>query len=448
MAYNTALSVRFDASGAKDLVTDNTWTNMGNLTYATEGKFGNRCGLFNNGTSYLRCNKAITISGDFTIAFWNKRSGVRSEYTIVLGESVNGATNSVQLEDRNSSGGLCIRLSGSIHGNASATTYLDGNWHHYAITRKGSTIYFFVDGTLKGTSTGTNNLNLSSNAFIGKWGYTSSTSGNIGYLDDIVILREALWTSSFSIPTNYLLSTTYKLYLNMSNQVYGVVNGAFSKLSDNWNTLSDLEKYNIFISTNFNKATAEDLLSMSKFKILSLSIIDTPYQSKITAVSNDQLVLPLGLINTQSFEGIDKVSIVSSVSGDGNCKIIVTEDLITYKTYDFESKAWQHINHNDVTQVEVSGIDIAQIQNIPRSAWDELNLTEGIGFAYLLAQENTSDICKIDELTLQVDMKGSWDKAIHGTDYKYGYPQNNILRVQLLTNGNYKINYSEGEKKI
>ena len=187
---------------------------------------------------------------------------------------------------------------------------------------------------------------------------------------------------------------------------------------------------------------------MAKFKILSLSIIDTPYQSKITAVSNDQLVLPLGLINTQSFEGIDKVSIVSSVSGDGNCKIIVTEDLITYKTYDFESKAWQHINHNDVTQVEVSGIDIAQIQNIPRSAWDELNLTEGIGFAYLLAQENTSDICKIDELTLQVDMKGSWDKAIHGTDYKYGYPQNNILRVQLLTNGDYKINYSEGEKKI
>ena len=38
-------------------------------------------------------------------------------------------------------------------------------------------------------------------------------------------------------------------------------------------------------------------------------------------------------------------------------------------------------------------------------------------------------------------MKGEWNSAIKGTDFSYGYPANDRLKVTLLTTGNYKINY-------
>ena len=54
-----------------------------------------------------------------------------------------------------------------------------------------------------------------------------------------------------------------------------------------------------------------------------------------------------------------------------------------------------------------------------------------------------SDTCKTDNLTLQVDMKGSWQSALKGTDFNYGYPANDQLKVVLLKDGSYKINYTE-----
>jgi hypothetical protein len=42
-------------------------------------------------------------------------------------------------------------------------------------------------------------------------------------------------------------------------------------------------------------------------------------------------------------------------------------------------------------------------------------------------------------------MNGGWKGAIHGTDYNYKYAykvNNNIIYVDILTDGSYKVNYS------
>ena len=42
---------------------------------------------------------------------------------------------------------------------------------------------------------------------------------------------------------------------------------------------------------------------------------------------------------------------------------------------------------------------------------------------------------------MQVDRAGTW-KLQSDTDYDYSFPQNNILRVTIYTDGSYKINYN------
>lgn len=39
-----------------------------------------------------------------------------------------------------------------------------------------------------------------------------------------------------------------------------------------------------------------------------------------------------------------------------------------------------------------------------------------------------------------------WNKAVYNTDVTYGYPSNDILKIQILANGDYKINYNPGPK--
>lgn len=262
----------------------------------------------------------------------------------------------------------------------------------------------------------------------------------------------------YEVPTHDLLGRSYEglpwigasisfpeghLYIK-NNEAYGVKDGVLQKLSDNWLTLSNNEKINVFKSTNSISASLTDLQSLGKFKKATYQEDDISKPYTFTAIPKDQLILPKGLISVESFEGIDKVTLTYTLSGGGALKILVTTDNATYQAYDFSAGAWQVIDHTKLDTVKASSIDAAQLGNINRAGWDALTTGKvGIGFAYLLCIEDTTDTCAVDKLDLQVDMKGSWDKAIHGTDYKYGYPRNNILRVQLLSNGDYKINYQK-----
>lgn len=245
----------------------------------------------------------------------------------------------------------------------------------------------------------------------------------------------------------FIENCSKKLYsiVDTSNEtVYGMNNNVFTKLTDKWSTLNDDEKVSLFDSTNSKTATIEDLSKIGKFKILSFAKVDTLQSVTLTIVPKDQLIKPKGLISIESFEGIDKASLTVDISGSGSLKMLVTNDNKTYQTYDFTNKVWQVIDHTDLNNVKIIGIEATMLTTIDRTAWDALTTGKaGIGFAYLLCIEDTADTCAVDKLDMQVDMKGSWDKAIQGTDYKYGYPRNNILRVQLLANGDYKINYQK-----
>lgn len=215
----------------------------------------------------------------------------------------------------------------------------------------------------------------------------------------------------------------------------------FTKLADNWDALTESEKLALFESTDYEVPTVADLATLGKFKVLTLSDLPEQQTMQVKAVPKPQLVLPKGLIPLDSFAGIKQVKATATVSAGAVCGIMVTTDLATYYAYDAAAAAdWIETSVSDVSAM--TSIDAADLANIPAEAWDALTSdAEGIGFAYLLNTEHTTDICEVDTLEMTVDMKGSWDMALPGTDYTYGYPLNTVLRVTLKTDGDYKINY-------
>lgn len=250
-------------------------------------------------------------------------------------------------------------------------------------------------------------------------------------------------TTNVKIPT--LLSTMPLHYLYLQgNSCYREEKEALLQVTSNWGTLSEAEKKALFVAATCGVPNLSSLSDLGAFEILafkeSTAAMNAP-TCRLTAIATERLVTPKGLIPIQNFEGIDKATLTVTTGGQGSCKVLVTTDRAAYQSYDFAAQTWKAVDHTDIAAVKASGIDAAQLTNIPRAAWDTLTAgKDGIGFAYLPSIESTSDVCSVDELTLQVDMRGTWERASE-TDYTYAYPNNTTLRVTLKTDGDYKINY-------
>jgi hypothetical protein len=140
----------------------------------------------------------LSLTGDFTIEFWaNPASLTNATYPIVLGS---GAT---------SWGGGCVGI--NFHGSAgtqgklvmftyetsgtpivgSTTLAVVGNWYYYAITRSGSTVKLYVNGSLESTGTATQTFAFNTTkTFIGANGWDPlSTSQFKGYIYDLRVTK-------------------------------------------------------------------------------------------------------------------------------------------------------------------------------------------------------------------------------------------------------------------
>ena len=163
----------------------------------------------------------------------------------------------------------------------------------------------------------------------------------------------------------------------------------------------------------------------------------------VTAIPKTQTVYPTKLIKTSPFEKLNSVSITATSSGAGDIKVAVTTDLTNYKVWDKVTLAWIDIPKSDVA---TRGMSVSDVASLTDTEWNMLvsyGVGDGIAFAYSLDITADTDKAEIDELTLNTEMRGSWNKAFHGTDYTYGYPFYDQLSVKLLTDGSYKINYHD-----
>ncbi len=103
-------------------------------------------------------------TGDFTVDFWEQSSD-SSDVMYALSFEPDPTFNGQNLDfDFNDSHGLWVFWNGGGGNNiqvGSSGAYTDGQWHHFALTRVGTTLTLYVDGAAAGTATYTPAIDLS-----------------------------------------------------------------------------------------------------------------------------------------------------------------------------------------------------------------------------------------------------------------------------------------------
>ena len=237
---------------------------------------------------------------------------------------------------------------------------------------------------------------------------------------------------------------SYFLFRKEDGTAHKFDGSAMVQVTSDWSALSSTDKETAFLAASTEFPPSSLLAGLGKYKPMVYSV-DTAMVTPSGAVSaspKDRAVIPKALISLAGFEGIDKATLTNTLSGAGAGVVAVTTDLTTYKT--LSGGAWVDIDISNISAFKSGGITPAVLTAITRAQWDSLTTgKQGIGFAYLPTVEVAGDVAIIADLSLTVDMKGAWTRATHATDFSYSYPKNNLLRVQLLTSGDYKVNYHE-----
>lgn len=111
----------------------------------------------------------------------------------------------------------------------------------------------------------------------------------------------------------------------------------------------------------------------------------------------------------------------------------------------------QAVDTTSVADVKAKSATLGSLGLVPTGLWmlgrnlaatDASPSPDTLRFGYYLEQAtSTLDLAAVDVLSLTVTMNGSWDMAIEGTEYSYSYPARDTLRIKVMANGDYKVNY-------
>lgn len=199
---SVSLLLRMDGSNGSTTITDNssnahTITVFGNAQLTTADKKYGTAALTLDGTGDYVMTPADADfafgTGDFTVECWCKPTVVNSNDGLF---TFGGLSSGLFLASFTSNWYLGTAGSGGTNMGAATA----GSWRHIAVTRSGTSLRLFINGTQLG-STLTNSTNLTGNQL--KIGYYyDSTFGFVGLIDEFRVTKGiARYTSNFTAPT-------------------------------------------------------------------------------------------------------------------------------------------------------------------------------------------------------------------------------------------------------
>lgn len=171
-------------------------------------------GYFDGTGDYLTvpASSALTLgAGDFTVECWVYTTLANQQYgSGIFGTyDVSGGTSGWSITINRSSApgpyGIMFVASGAIA--AGYGTYLSvGTWYHIAVTRSGSTLRVFLNGSQVATATYSTNDTAATTCYIGSQGVGQYHTGSISNVR--MVKGQALYTSTFTPSTSPLTTTS------------------------------------------------------------------------------------------------------------------------------------------------------------------------------------------------------------------------------------------------
>jgi len=249
------------------------------------------------------------LGGDFTIECWARHETAgHAEATLIskgyynsgattnfLFQRFNASTNDNVAYETNSTETVGLTYAGTGH-------YNDGDFHHYAWTRSGSTLYCYLDGVQKDTHSYSGTIG--NNAFtldIGR-NLNGGTASFQGYISELLITKEAKYTSAFTPSTTQITDPAFNATgtLISNAQVAPAATTALSGVflyKDNQGTASIGTDLKVYLSadngSNFTEAASYGVVSpvfSTGIKMIRLgeTTVTSGTQVKIKAVWANQ----------------------------------------------------------------------------------------------------------------------------------------------------------------
>jgi hypothetical protein len=195
------LLINYTNAGIFDSTAKNVLETVGNAQVSTtQAKWGTTAIYFDGTGDYLDApfNKRQDITqGDFTIEGWFYRGATGVEHSII-GTRVGASATGWALRITSSNLVNFYHTSGSSV--SGSTTIAANTWTYIAVTRSGTTLKIFVNGTQDASATITNGTSATGAMRIGA--DNTGASGFNGYMDDVRITNGyARYTATFTAPT-------------------------------------------------------------------------------------------------------------------------------------------------------------------------------------------------------------------------------------------------------
>ena len=205
---NTSLLLNFTNAGIFDQTAKTVLETVGDAKVSTaQYKYGTASMYFDGSGDWLlmRPNSLLNFgTGNFTVEGWFYITSSISTYRMIIANAPNSPDCYVCLRSGDvlevvAAGALVAQY--NLGGSVALNT-----WFHMALTRSGTTLRAFINGTSLGsvTSSSSFDFSASSGTYIGRWG-GGTTYEWVGYMDDLRLTRGyARYTANFTPPSSAL----------------------------------------------------------------------------------------------------------------------------------------------------------------------------------------------------------------------------------------------------
>lgn len=192
--------------------------------------------------------------------------------------------------------------------------------------------------------------------------------------------------------------------------------------------------------SNINNAAIQALASNTVEVLISTNTGKTP-SATLPVTVPDKLIKANGDIDIGNVVSLNNVLLSYITAGSGNIRVIASIDSgTTWQTWDGAN--WVVIDSTNLPLIATNGIAPTVLNALTTANWTSLiSGATTIRLAYFLSMAASTDTALTSYINFTMDMLGYWSKALHGTDYTYAYIKNDTLRFDILTSGDYKINY-------
>lgn len=207
LAAETLLAIHFDGADGSSIFTDEKGHTVSGSSFptisATRSKFGGTS-LKLSGSNYVRVMDGSDIAlgtGDFAIEgqVFRERSGVTEYLYDGRPNSTNGPYPALYI----STGDRLIWYVNGAYAITGSGTISPGAFHHVSACRSDGTTRLFLDGVPQGVwADSTDYQPASFRPMIGANGYTNGGQQFQGYVDDLLVVRSALYAAAFTPPTS------------------------------------------------------------------------------------------------------------------------------------------------------------------------------------------------------------------------------------------------------